>query len=88
VVIGLFRDAYYAQREQEPKDRDKRLEWLRRKASMEIELLALKVREGAPGTEKLFAHVAHNAIRDDELPPLGGLEGPAGPLFDTEDLIA
>src|SRR5690606_1179815 len=45
VVIGAYRDAYYARREKEPKKELERAEWILRAASPTVEAIALKVRE-------------------------------------------
>lgn len=69
VVIGVYRDAYYAQKEPEPKDTgkpDSRLEWGewdRRRKSKTIEAVLLKVREGDTGTVELWGDMRTNAIR-------------------------
>ena len=65
VVIGTYRDAYYARREKEPKSDMKLAEHLARASSPIIEAIGLKVREGEPGTAKLWASIGHNAIRDE-----------------------
>lgn len=65
VVLGIYRDAYYAEREPAPKKADERMEWEDRKGSPIVESIALKVKEGAPGTDKLWADVSRNAIRDE-----------------------
>jgi len=79
VVIGCYREAYYAQREKEPDDSTTKGniewgEWSRRKGSPWIEAILLKVREGEPNTAKLWAHMPTNTIlgqaADDNL---GGL---------------
>ena len=72
-VMAMYRDAYYAEREGKPKKKDEQLEWQIRKESHWLECLALKVREGAPGVDKLWCDVARNAIRDDEPAAPGGL---------------
>lgn len=65
VVIGTYRDAYYARREKEPKSELKLAEHMARASSPIIEAIGLKVREGEPGTAKLWASIGHNAIRDE-----------------------
>ncbi|MBI5940133.1 MAG: replicative DNA helicase [Caulobacterales bacterium] len=77
VVIGVYRDAYYAAREPEPRD-DRGAnsqvawaEWDRRRRSKTVEAILLKVREGNCGTVELWGDMARNAIRDHE--PDGGL---------------
>lgn len=65
VVIGCYRDAYYARREREPKRDLDVAEWMRRCSSPIVEAIGLKVREGDVGTAKLWASIGHNAIRDD-----------------------
>lgn len=64
VVLGTYRDAYYARREREPKGDLKTADWMARCASPYIEAIGLKVREGDVGTAKLWASIGHNAIRD------------------------
>lgn len=66
VVIGLYREAYYASREREP-DLDAKggvpwAEWDQRRRSPWIEALFLKTREGETGTAKLWAHMPTNTI--------------------------
>lgn len=65
VVLGVYRDAYYARREKEPKSDLKLAEHMARASSPIIETIGLKVREGEPGTAKLWASIGHNAIRDE-----------------------
>lgn len=65
VVIGCYRDAYYARREREPKRDLEVAEWMRRCSSPIVEAIGLKVREGDVGTAKLWASIGHNAIRDE-----------------------
>lgn len=62
-VIGVYRDAYYAQRETQPKTSEGRALWDHRKGSRELEAILLKIREGHAGTVKLWADVARNAFR-------------------------
>lgn len=62
-VIGVYRDAYYAARETEPKKLEARLQWEERKSSKTVEAILLKIREGEAGTIKLWADMARNAIR-------------------------
>jgi len=64
IVLGVYRDSYYARREQEPKNAGKQGEWVLRCGSKEVEVIALKVREGDLGTAKLWADIGRNAIRD------------------------
>lgn len=64
VVIGVYRDAYYASREAEPKNDMKAAEWAMRCASKEVEAIALKIREGDVGTARLWASMGHNAFLD------------------------
>jgi len=75
VVLGVYRDAYYARREKEPKGDLAQAEHFARMSSKIIEAIALKVREGEPSTARLWASIGHNAIRDDE--PLDLLDTPA-----------
>lgn len=62
-VIGVYRDAYYAARETEPKKADARMMWEERKSSKVVEALLLKIREGEAGRINLWADMARNAIR-------------------------
>ena len=62
-VIGVYRDAYYAARETEPKKLEARMLWEERKTSKVVEAILLKIREGEAGTIKLWADMARNAIR-------------------------
>jgi len=77
VVIGVYRDAYYAAREPEPKDDGKPnssntwAEWDRRRRSKTIEAIILKAREGDCTTVELWGDMATNAIRAHE-PDNGG----------------
>ncbi len=69
VVIGIYRDAYYATREPEPKDDGKPgnanawAEWDARRRSRTIEAIVLKAREGECGTVELWGDMRTNAIR-------------------------
>lgn len=63
VVIGWYREAYYAQRETEPEKSFEWSEWDRRARSKDVEAIVLKAREGETKTVKLWADVARNAIR-------------------------
>ncbi len=76
-VIGLFRPAYYANKEPEPKD-DARPgslakwgDWDGRRKSKVIEAILMKVREGEEATIELWASIGHNAIRS-QAPDFGG----------------
>lgn len=64
IVLGVYRDAYYARREREPKSDLKMAEWLARCGSREVEAIMLKIREGDVGTAKLWTDIGRNAIRD------------------------
>lgn len=66
MVIGVYRDAYYARREREPKSDLKLAEWMQRCNDPTVEALFLKLREGDVAVAKLFADIARNAIRDNE----------------------
>lgn len=68
LVIMVYREAYYAQKEQEPaqKDQLKWADWDARKRSKTIEAIFLKFRSGATGTVKLWGDMPRNAIRSDE----------------------
>lgn len=72
-VIGFYREAYYAQRQPEPKSDMEIAEWLRARNSPTVEAIILKARAGECTTIKLWADVARNAIRGD---------APAGSMFD------
>jgi replicative DNA helicase len=68
-VIGTFREAYYANKEPEPKDDGRPTssarwaDWDARKRSKAVEAILLKVREGEEGVVPLWASIGHNAIR-------------------------
>lgn len=67
VVIGTYRDAYYAVREKEPAQNTTKgqcdwADWDSRCRSKTIELLLLKVREGETGTAKIWADMRTNTI--------------------------
>lgn len=62
-VIGVYRDAYYADQEPEPKKDLAWAEWDARRKSKEIECLLLKVREGSRGVVRLWGDMPTNAIR-------------------------
>jgi Replicative DNA helicase len=69
-VIGWYREAYYAQRQAEPKggapgskEDAAWAEWDRARRSPTIEAIILKARAGACSTVKLWGDVARNAIR-------------------------
>lgn len=70
-VIGFYREAYYAQRQPEPKKELEWDAWDRARKSRTIEAIVLKAREGECGTAMLWGDVARNAIRGIE--PEGGL---------------
>jgi len=80
-VIGVYRDAYYAQRETEPKKADLRYLWEERKSSKTVEALLLKIREGEAGKIDLWADMPRNAIRGVQPDNLYG----GGPRFDFLD---
>jgi replicative DNA helicase len=65
IVMGIYRDAYYARREREPKGQLAVGEWVLRQGSPTIEAIMLKIREGEVATAKLWADIGRNAIRDD-----------------------
>lgn len=65
VVIGAYRDAYYARREREPKGQLNVAEWALRCSSPTVEAIMLKIREGEIATAKLWADIGRNAIRDE-----------------------
>lgn len=62
-VIGCYRDAYYAERQQKPRRQAEIDEWEERKASRWMEAILLKIREGQTQTVKLWTDMARNAIR-------------------------
>lgn len=69
-AIGLYREAYYANKEPEPKESigkpassERLADWERRKLSKAVEAGLMKVREGEEATIKLWASIGHNAIR-------------------------
>jgi replicative DNA helicase len=62
-VIGFYREAYYAQRQAEPKKDLEWDAWDRARKSRTIEAIVLKAREGECGTAMLWGDVARNAIR-------------------------
>lgn len=66
IVIGAYRDAYYARRERQPKGEVNIAEWVLRQSSPIVEAIMLKIREGDIATAKLWADIGRNAIRDDE----------------------
>lgn len=63
LVIGFYREAYYAQRQPEPKKEFDLAEWLRARNSRKVEAIILKARAGECKTIDLWADVARNAIR-------------------------
>lgn len=65
-VIGWYREAYYAQREPEPKDAAAAAEWDARRSSRAIEAIVLKAREGETRTCTLWGDVTRNAIRGEQ----------------------
>ncbi|AGH31333.1 replicative DNA helicase [Tetraselmis viridis virus SI1] len=64
VVIGVYRDAYYAQREKPGKKADI-VEIDIRRADPTVEAILLKAREGPLGTAELWSDIGRNAIRDE-----------------------
>lgn len=74
-VIGTFREAYYANKEPEPKllgTGDRWNDWDRRRKSKAVEAILLKVREGEEAVIELWASIGHNAIRSED-PDKGGM---------------
>lgn len=70
-VIGWFREAYYAERQPEPKEgapgsahANAWAEWDRARRSQTIEAILLKARFGPPRTVKLWGDIGRCAIRD------------------------
>lgn len=77
VAIGVYREAYYANKEQEPKGGSLKGdlawdEWYRRRHSKVVEAILMKVREGEEATIPLWASIGHNAIRSAD-PESGGM---------------
>lgn len=79
-VIGVFREAYYANKEPEPKagasgsaTELKWDEWDRKRKSRAIDAMLLKVREGEEGVATLWASIGHNAIRSSDPNDNGGM---------------
>ena len=64
IVMGVYRDAYYARREKEPKGREAAAEHFMRASSPYVEVPMLKIREGDVTTVRLWADIGRNAIRD------------------------
>lgn len=62
-VIGWYREAYYAQRQPEPKKDLEWSEWSRARNSRTVEAIILKARAGECTTVNLWGDVARNAIR-------------------------
>lgn len=62
-VIGVYREAYYAQREPEPKRHDLKLLWEERRMSVMVDAILMKIREGQMQTVKLWTDMGRNAIR-------------------------
>lgn len=84
VVIGVFREAYYANREQEPKGRDAQMAWEAAKESKIVDAILLKVREGKIGTVKLWSDIGRNVIRSSEPDNIyGHVRGQSDGLFGT-----
>lgn len=70
-VFGIYRDAYYARREREPKKDLALAEWMQRCSDPTVEAIGLKIREGEIAVAKLWADIGRNAIRDRD--PVGEL---------------
>lgn len=67
IVLGIYREAYYAAREKEPESTSTKgglawADWKARASSPWIENILLKVREGDVSTAKLWAHMPTNTI--------------------------
>lgn len=72
-VIGFYREAYYAQRQTEPKGNGPEWgEWNQAKSSRKVEAIILKARAGECRTIDLWGDVARNAIRG-SAPDMGDL---------------
>jgi replicative DNA helicase len=78
-VIGVYREAYYANKDPEPKSGSagsaadlKWQEWDSKRKSRAIDAMLLKVREGEEGVATLWASIGHNAIRTSEPDDKGG----------------
>lgn len=78
IVLGIYRDAYYARREREPKGDLKLGEWMERCSSPTLEAIMLKIREGEVANCKLWADIGRNAIRDEA--PAGSFDFDLLPL--------
>lgn len=74
-VIGFFREAYYAQREPEPKRHDLKILWDERRTSKFVDAIFMKIREGEMQTVKLWADMGRNAIRGEAPPEYYGARG-------------
>ena len=82
-VIGVYREAYYALREPEPKRHDLKQLWEERRMSVMVDAILMKIREGKMQTVKLWTDMGRNAIRGhapensyDYRPPLVDLMDP------------
>lgn len=82
-VIGVYREAYYASREPEPKRHDLKLLWDERRSSVMIDAILMKIREGQMQTVKLWTDMGRNAIRGYQ--PENSLYVPSAPLIDLLD---
>lgn len=76
-VIGVYRDAYYAVREKEPKTGTAAQDiawsdWDARRKSRAIEAILLKVREGETNTAELWGDIRTNTILGREPETYGG----------------
>lgn len=65
VVIGLYREAYYAMKEVEPSENDlmKWQDWQRRRLSHDLDVILMKFREGEEATVTLWADPGRDAVR-------------------------
>lgn len=80
-VLGIYREAYYAMREPEPKRHDLKLLWDERRTSPFVDAIFMKIREGEAQTVRLWADMGRNAIRGET--PDGHYRPP--PLVDLMD---
>ena len=69
-VLSLFREAYYLQEDRSLSDAQKARIY---EVENEIEVAALKVRQGATGVAKLYCNIGSNVFSDPAVPEGGGL---------------
>lgn len=66
VVLGLYRDAYYAEREPEPSKDPERSIHLDRLGSRVLDVAMLKARSRKVGSAKLWTDMGRNVVRNEE----------------------